>query len=277
MVSPYFHRFQLQEKRQMTYSDTWIRRTFFTCLLTGIFCFFPSLAFAEPSVVPSDPAFQQAVEHVVEQYLRTHPEIIEETLQILQAKREAEERERVRVVIAARQEDLLNDPNSPVSGNPAGDVTVVEFFDYRCGYCKQVAGAVTQLQKEDANVRVVYKDFPILGETSELAARAALASKVQGKHLAFHEALLASKNDLIQESLFAIATEVGLDIEQLQTDMQAPLIQSTIDRNRTLARELGISGTPGFIIGTELVPGALDLKDLKSLVAHIRKRTKGDN
>jgi protein-disulfide isomerase len=166
---------------------------------------------------------------------------------------------------------LLNDPNSPVSGNLDGDVTVVEFFDYRCGYCKRVAGAVSQLQKDDPNVRVVYKDFPILGEASELAARAALASKTQGKHLAFHEALLASKSELTQETIFAIAKQVGLDPDQLNKGMQDPTIRTIIEHNRALARELGINGTPGFIVGTELVPGALELKDLKNLVRQVRQ------
>ncbi|MFZ1746706.1 MAG: DsbA family protein, partial [Nitrospirales bacterium] len=107
-------------------------------------------------------------------------------------------------------------------------------------------------------------------DASLLAARAALASKAQGKHLAFHEALLASKNELTQENILNIAAAVGLDTERLSADMQAPTIQVTIDRNRKLARELGINGTPGFIIGTELIPGALDLKDLKSLVRQVR-------
>ncbi|MDH4362186.1 MAG: DsbA family protein, partial [Nitrospirota bacterium] len=129
----------------------------------------------------------------------------------------------------------------------------------------------TQLQQDDPNVRVVYKDYPILGEASVLAARAALASKAQGKHVAFHEALLASKNELTQETIFNIATAVGLDKERLNTDMQNPTLQEVIEGNRALARELGINGTPGFIIGTELVPGALELKDLKNLIRQVRK------
>jgi protein-disulfide isomerase len=174
-------------------------------MLSGVLGFSPVLSHAESPPTPSDPDFQQAVEQVVEQYLRTHPEVIEQSLRILQAKREAEERERTRQVIATKQAELLNDPDSPVSGNLEGDVTVVEFFDYRCGYCKHVAGTVTQLQQDDPNVRVVYKDYPILGEASELASRAALASKVQGKHLAFHEALLAFKEELNQDSILNIA------------------------------------------------------------------------
>ena len=131
-------------------------------------------AFAEPTALP-DPALQHTIESVVDQYIRTHPEVIEQSLQALEVKRQEEEKQRVNAAIATRQNDLLHDPSSPVSGNLKGDVTLVEFFDYRCGYCKRAAGAVTQLQKEDTRVRIVYKDFPILGEASELAAKAALA------------------------------------------------------------------------------------------------------
>jgi len=240
-------------------------------MLAGTLGLFPMLIYAEPAVSPSDPAFQQAVEQVVEQYLRTHPEVIEQSLRILQATRQAEKQERTRQMIATKQAELLNDPGSPVSGNVDGDVTVVEFFDYRCGYCKRAAGAVTQLQQDDPNVRVVYKDFPILGKASEVASRAALASKIQGKHMAFHEALLASKEELTQDGIFNIASGVGLDIEQLSKDMQTPAIEAIIERNRALARELGINGTPGFIIGTKLSPGALDLKELKKLVGQVRE------
>ena len=245
-----------------------------TCglVLSGVLGLLPVLTNAESPPAQSDPAFQQAVEQVVEQYIRAHPEVIEQTLQALQAKREAQERERVRNLIATKQAELLNDPNSPVSGNLKGDVTVVEFFDYRCGYCKRVAGTVTQLQHDDPNVRVVYKDYPILGEASVFAARAALASKAQGKHVVFHEALLATEEELTQETILAMATAVGLDTEKLRRDMESPSIQTTIERNRALARELGINGTPGFIIGTELVPGALDLKDLKNLIKQVRQK-----
>jgi protein-disulfide isomerase len=126
---------------------------------------------------------------------------------------------------------------------------------------------VTQLQKEDPRVRVVYKDFPILGEPSELAAKAALASKAQGKHQAFHEALLASKSEMNKDEVLRIASDVGLDANRLEADMANPEWQTVIDRNRALAKDLGISGTPGFIVGTELVPGALDVKGLKDLIA----------
>jgi len=255
----------------MPFRELNIRTYLFALMLVGILGLLPVLTSAEVPTTPSDPAFQQAVEQVVEQYLRSHPEVIEQSLRILQAQRQEEEREHTRQMIATKQAELLNDPHSPVSGNLEGDVTVVEFFDYRCGYCKRVAGTVTQLQQDDPNVRIVYKDYPILGEASVLAARAALASKAQGKHLVFHEALLASEEELTQSTILALATAVGLDTEKLHRDMESPSIQTMIERNQALARELGINGTPGFIIGTELVPGALELKDLKNLIRQVRQ------
>lgn len=203
----------------------------------------------------------------IERYIRTHPEVIEQSLQGLLAKREAEQKERQKVALATKQQELLHDPASPVSGNLKGEITLVEFYDYRCGFCKRAASAVTELQKVDPRVRVVYKDFPILGEPSELAAKAALASQVQGKHQDFHEALLASHADMTKEAILKIAAKVGLDAKRLEADMANPKWQVVIAKNRALAHELGISGTPGFIVGNELVPGALDLNGLKELIA----------
>ena len=236
------------------------------CFLTMFLFALPSLSCAEPAD-STDPALTQIMEQTIERYIRTHPEVIEQSLQALEARRQEDERQHSKLALVTRQNDLLQDPSSPVSGNPAGEVTLVEFFDYRCGYCKRVAGAVAQLQKDDRRVKVVYKDLPILGDASELAAKAALASKAQGKHQAFHEALLAANGDITKDSILAIAGEVGLDATRLEIDMANPEWQTVIDRNRALARDLGINGTPGFIVGTELVPGALDINGLKELIA----------
>ena len=210
---------------------------------------------------------QELTDAAIERYIRTHPEVIVQSLQAMDAKRQAELQERQKVALATKQHDLLHDPTSPVSGNPKGEITLVEFYDYRCGYCKKAASSVTELQKEDPRVRVVYKDFPILGESSELAAKAALASQAQGKHQVFHEALLASHADMTREEILKIAVTVGLDVKRLETDMANPAWQAVIEKNRALAQDLGISGTPGFIVGNELVPGALDLNGLKELIA----------
>jgi protein-disulfide isomerase len=223
---------------------------------------------AEAPSVPAQPALDQAIE----QYIRSHPEVIEQALQSLESKRQRSEKLRIRQAIAAHQEELLRDPASPVSGNVNGDVTVIEFFDYRCGYCKRVASAVTQLQKDEPGVRVVYKDFPILGEVSVFGARAALAAREQGKHQAFHEAMLASESELTQEEVLAIAQRIGLDVKKLEADLQAPEWQAAIDRNHALAKLLGISGTPGFVVGSEVYPGALELPGLKALVKQARTK-----
>lgn len=223
---------------------------------------------AESSSVPAQPALDQAIE----QYIRSHPEVIEQAMQSLDVKRQRDEKLRVRQAIATHQEELLRDPASPVSGNLNGDVTVIEFFDYRCGYCKRVASAVTQLQKDEPGVRVVYKDFPILGEVSVFGARAALAAREQGKHQVFHEAMLTSENELTNEEVLAIAQRVGLDVKKLEVDLQAPELQAAIDRNHALAKLLGISGTPGFVVGNEVYPGALELTGLKALVKQARTK-----
>lgn len=230
------------------------------------------LALSGCSTTPKENKGTSAISHDVtdaamERYIRAHPEVIEQSLQGLLAKREAELQERHKTALATKQQELLHDPTSPISGNPKGEITLVEFYDYRCGYCKKAASAVTEIQKIDPRVRVVYKDFPILGESSELAAKAALASQAQGKHQAFHEALLASHADMTKEAILKIAVGVGLDAKRLEADMANPKWQAVIAKNRTLARELGISGTPGFIVGNELVPGMLDLNGLKELIA----------
>ena len=238
-------------------------------LTVTLFAVCPILpAWAESPLTAEEPALDRAIE----QYIRSHPEVIEQALQSLEVTRQEEERLRVVQAVATHQEELLRDPASPVSGNLNGDVTVIEFFDYRCGYCKRVASAVTQLQQDDPGVWVVYKDFPILGEASVFGARAALAAREQGRHQAFHEAMLASDNELTQEEVFAIAQRVGLDVKKLDVDLQAPERQAEIDRNRALAKLLGISGTPGFVIGGEVYPGALDLTRLKALVAKARTK-----
>lgn len=218
--------------------------------------------------VPEQPALDQAIE----QYIRSHPEVIEQAMQSLEIKRQRDEKLRVSQAIATHQEELLRDPASPVSGNLNGDVAVIEFFDYRCGYCKRVASTVTQLQKDEPGVRVVYKDFPILGEVSVFGARAALAAREQGKHQVFHEAMLTSENELTKEEVLAIAQRVGLDVKKLEVDLQAPEWQAAIDRNHALAKLLGISGTPGFVVGNEVYPGALELTGLKALVKQARTK-----
>ncbi len=236
-----------------------------TLLLLISFVQIPFLSYAESST-NSELIMPGRLESQIEHYIRTHPEVILQSLQGLEDRRKEEVQQKAKRVLATRQNDLINDPSSPVSGNPDGSLVLIEFYDYRCGFCKQAAPAVAQLQKEDSRVRIVYKNLPILGESSELAAKAALASKVQGRHQLFHETLLATTEDLTRGKILQIANDIGLDMKRIETDMDSPEWQAVIEHNRELAKNLGITGTPGFIVGTEVSLGALDLKGLKELL-----------
>jgi protein-disulfide isomerase len=219
----------------------------------------------------TEPAELDPFEQRVREYLLRNPEVIMEALQILQERQRAAEAEDVRRTIAERSEEILNDPDAPVGGNPAGDVTLVEFFDYNCPYCRRVAPTVVELEEADPDLRLVYKEFPILGPGSEFAARAALASRKQGKYVPFHNALMQASEQVTEESIMEIARTVGLDTDQLTADMQAPAIQEAIARNLRLANALGITGTPSFVIGQEIVPGAADFRTLEDLIARARQ------
>ncbi|MCY4502344.1 MAG: DsbA family protein, partial [Alphaproteobacteria bacterium] len=210
-----------------------------------------------------------AIEGMVRDYLLKNPEVIEEAIGILRAKRREEDRKRAEAAIAENGEALREHPMSPVSGNAQGDVTVVEFFDYRCGFCKRTLPAMEALLKEDANVRVVWKEFPILGPVSVFAARAAMAADRQGKYYPFHLALM-KEPELTDGKVVELAVGAGLDMERLRRDMEDPAIQAYLDETRALAQQIGIDGTPAFVIGGRLVGGAVDAARMKELVAAAR-------
>jgi protein-disulfide isomerase len=228
-------------------------------------------ASAPAAQTPEGPS-RQAIEEIIREYLQSHPEIVEDALRALQVRRREAEQQRARGAVQANRDKLLGDASSPVGGNPQGDVTVVEFFDYRCAYCKRVAPVVKKLLEDDPNVRVIYKDFPILGPDSAVAARAALAAQAQGKYVALHDALMAADGPLTMPVIQEIAQKAGLDTARLQADMETPEIRASLERNQTLAQVLGIQGTPAFVIGAELVPGAVDLNSLKTLVSRARAK-----
>jgi len=218
------------------------------------------------------PLTKGEIETIIREYLLSHPEVILESVRTAQERQRAEERQRAGAALLARQDELLRDPSSPVGGNPDGDVTVVEFFDYHCGHCQRVALTLAELVAEDRNVRVVYKELPILSPESLLAAQAALAANLQGKYGPFHRALMAADGPLGQAAILAIASQVGLDPARLQVDMRSRAVQEALQKNDALARAIGLRGTPAFVIGSELIPGAPDLAGLKALVARARGR-----
>jgi len=214
---------------------------------------------------------REEIEELVRQYLLEHPEVLVEALQAHEARQREAEAEQQRQAIVAEAATLKEDPAAPVLGNPEGDVTLVEFFDYRCPYCKRVTGALAQLLKEDPQLRLVMKEFPILSQESVQAARAALAAERQGKYEAFHFALMENGGDFTDEEIMALAESVGLDTAQLKADMGDPAIESALRDNHALAERIGITGTPAFVIGDRLVPGAISLDQMRSLVAAARE------
>jgi protein-disulfide isomerase len=217
------------------------------------------------------PDQKKAIEDIVRAYILKNPEIIREAVEALQAKEQQSTEERRIEAMAKLKSELVSDATSPVLGNPAGDVTVVEFFDYRCPYCKRTDPVVDQLVKEDGRIRRVMKEFPILGPESLFASRVALAARTQGKYEAVHKLLINAKGALDQDTVMKLAKESGVDMDQLKRDLKSPAIDEALKRNRDLAGALEITGTPAFIIGTEFVPGAADLDTLKAIVARARK------
>ena len=167
--------------------------------------------------------------------------------------------------------ELLEDPEAPAIGNINGDITVYEFFDYRCPYCKRVAEDVMKLVAEDPGIRVVFKEFPILGEDSVTAARAALAAHKQGKYVAMHKILMEHRGDLALDNMAELAVRAGVDADLMIKDMASPDIAAHIQRNEALAVLLSIRGTPGFLIGRFLVPGAISYAEMRQLVRESRE------
>ncbi|MCW8861807.1 MAG: DsbA family protein [Rhodospirillales bacterium] len=214
---------------------------------------------------------QEQVRELVRETLMKNPEIIMEAIGILRQKQEAMEKARVETAMEGAKNDLLNDPDSPVGGNPKGDVTIVEFFDYKCGYCKKVFPEIMALIESDKGIRYVFKEFPILGPESELASRAALAASLQGKYLDLHVGMMNLRGSVTSKRIADLAREFGIDFTRLEKDMASPEVTAMINRNRALAQHLGISGTPAFIIGGEIIPGAVDQATLKHLVEQARK------
>lgn len=210
-------------------------------------------------------------EQRVRAYLLDNPEVIVESMERLEARRRAAAQDDARAVLAARADEVFRDAESPVGGNPQGDVTLVEFFDYNCPYCRQVASVVAEAAAADGQLRIVYKEFPILGPNSVFAAKAALAAHRQERYVAFHQALMQVRGTVNEEAVLAAAAKVGLGIERLKSDMQDADVQAAIDRNLALAAALRINGTPGFVIGKETLRGAADLKTLQALIRKARE------
>lgn len=246
-------------------------------LLRPILLLLPLLLAAGPAAAQS--AFTEAqraeIVEILRRALREDPAILREALTGLDAADQRARAEAQRVAIRQNGEALFADAADPVRGNPRGDVTIVEFFDARCPYCKQMQPAMDALLRRDPNVRVVTKDLPILGPSSVVAARALLASQRQGRYAAYYDALMSLRTEPTEAVLREQAQRVGLDWARLRRDMEDPAIAERIAANLRLAHALGVEGTPALVIGSgpataHLVPGAVELGQLERMVAEAR-------
>jgi protein-disulfide isomerase len=204
--------------------------------------------------------------------LRENPAILRDAFAALQRAETRDREEAARAAIARHAEALFRDPADPMRGNPNGAVTVVEFFDARCGYCKQLHPVMEQLVRRNRDVRVVLKDLPVLGPTSVLASRALLAAQRQGKHEPLHDALMRLREEPTEPVLRREAERAGLDWARLRRDMDDPAIARRLEQTMRLAGALRVEGTPALVVGETLIPGAVDLATLERMVAEARER-----
>ena len=207
---------------------------------------------------------------IIRDYLLEHPEILREVIQALEAKEQEAGAAAMTATLKERGDELYRGEHDLVAGNPDGSVAMVEFFDYNCGYCKRAMSDVLALIESDDDLRVVFKEWPILGEGSRFAARAALASRKQGKYWEFHRALMETRS-VDETTTLEVAERIGLDVDQLKADMEAPEVAEVIEGNMKLASALGIQGTPAFFVDDQMIPGAVGHEALAQVISEVRE------
>jgi protein-disulfide isomerase len=210
-------------------------------------------------------------ERRVHDYLMAHPDVILQSVNQLEARQRAKDETEVQAIVKNRADEIFRDAATPLSGNPNGDVTLVEFFDYNCPYCRQMAPVMTKAEEADPQLRIAYKEFPMLGPNSTFAAKAALAANKQGKYVAFHKALYEVHGAVDPGKVKEVAMAIGLDMDRLNADMADQAIQATIAKNFALAEALRINGTPGFVMGDQILRGATDFETLQGMIRTVRE------
>lgn len=231
----------------------------------------PALAQDAKAAAPLDKA---AIETIIHDYIMANPKVLMESVQQYGEQQQQNADKMATQEISKNADWLFNNPDHATAGNPKGDVTIVEFFDYSCGYCKQAVADVMKLLDEDKNVRLVFVEIPILGPGSEAAAKWALAAKRQNLYLEYHLALMNHRGPFTEEVFFDLAKKAGLDVEKLKKDGEDPEIKQTIGENLRMAASLGITGTPGFVVNNQLVRGYIPVEEMKSEVAKARAELK---
>jgi len=225
-----------------------------------------------PSSLPAQEFSQgqrEELGEIIRDYLIGNPEVLREVIQALELKEQQSAAAAATAAISERGKEIYRSEDDLVAGNPDGSVTMAEFFDYNCGYCKRAMSDVLTLIKTDDDLRVVFKEWPILGEGSRFASRAALASRRQDKYWEFHLALMETRS-VNETTTMEVAERIGLDVERLKADMEDPEVMAVIDRNMQLAMALGIQGTPAFFIDKQFVPGAVGHEALAKVIGQVR-------
>jgi protein-disulfide isomerase len=214
------------------------------------------------------------IETIVKNYLVAHPEVLEDAMAELSKRQAAAETEKHQASIAENAETIFNSPRGVMIGNKDGDVTFVEFFDYNCGYCKRAMGDMLDLMKNDPKLKVVLKEFPVLGPGSVEAAQVAVAARMQDpsgkKYLDFHQKLLGGRGQADKARAMAAAKDAGFDMARLEKDLASPEVRATIEENFKLAEEMGMNGTPSYVIGKQVVIGAIGIDGLKEKIGIAR-------
>lgn len=214
-----------------------------------------------------------AMEDFVRNFILENPEVLMESVNRYRQKQEAAQDEDLLKVLE-QESDFVYKGGHPEAGNPKGDVTVVEFFDYNCGYCKRAHGAIAEVMEKDKNVRFIFLEFPILSPQSRVAAEWSLAAAKQGKYWEFHNELMTSPAPKDEENLSKLAKTVGLDVEKLKKDAASEEVKVRLDKVKALAGKLNISGTPGFIVNKEIVRGYVPYDGFKTIIEDARKNEK---
>jgi protein-disulfide isomerase len=238
-------------------------------------------ALVSPSVLHADTTLTDAqkkdIQKVVHDYLVSNPEVLLEASQALQQKQQQTMQQQAQSAIQEQAAHLFSDKFT-VTGNPKGNVTLVEFFDYQCIHCKKMTPVIADLIAKNSNLRVIYKEFPIFGKSSDLASKVAIAAAMQGKYIPMHDALLKVDKRLTDELVMEAAKSVGLDVAKLKTDMDSKAVSEILDANRALAEKLHLMGTPAFVIAstpggefkagseTFFIPGAATAETLQEMI-----------
>jgi protein-disulfide isomerase len=228
----------------------------------------PSPAMDAPAAQNFSAGQRSEIESIVKSYLVEHPEVLQEAMDALDKKQKEADADKARTTIKDNKATIFNSPHQVVLGNPQGNVTMVEFFDYNCGYCKHALSDMLDLLKTNPDLKFVLKEFPVLGEGSVQAAHVAVAARMQDpsgkKYIEFHQKLLGGRGPADKTRALAVAKDVGFDMARIEKDMDSDEVKKTIDEDMKLADALGVSGTPTYVVGNQVVVGAVGLDELKA-------------